>query len=83
MHSLAPIFSPRSVVVVGPAPRDSIGWSIVHNLISAEFTGAIFPVNPRPAVHSLKCYPSLRDPRSGRSRDRHSAARPAVFDERS
>ncbi len=61
MHSLAPIFAPRSVAVVGASrSRDSIGWAIVHNLLSAQFTGAVYPVNPKAeAVHSLKCYPSL------------------------
>ena len=40
--------------------RGSIGFSIVHNLVRAEFAGAIYPVNPRAtAIHSLRCYPSL------------------------
>jgi len=58
---LDPIFRPRSVAVVGASrSRESIGWLIVHNLLSAQFAGAIFPVNPKAAaVHSLKCYPSL------------------------
>jgi len=59
--SLDPIFSPRSVAVVGASrSRDSIGWAIVHNLVASQFAGAIYPVNPKAAsVHSLKCYPSL------------------------
>jgi acetyl coenzyme A synthetase (ADP forming)-like protein len=58
---LDPIFNPRAVAVVGASrSRDTIGWSIVHNLVAGEFAGAIFPVNPSAAsVHSLKCYPSL------------------------
>ena len=61
MHALDPVFSPRTVAVVGASrSRDSIGWSIVHNMIEAQFTGAIYPVNPKAAaIHSLKCYPSL------------------------
>ncbi len=59
--SLDPIFSPRSVAVVGASrSRDSIGWAIVHNLVASQFSGAIFPVNPKAtSVHSLKCYPNL------------------------
>ncbi len=35
-------------------------FSLLHNLISCEFAGALFPVNPEAAaIHSLKCYPSL------------------------
>ena len=61
MHALDPVFSPRTVAVVGASrSRESIGWSIVHNMIEAQFTGAIYPVNPQAdAIHSLKCYPAL------------------------
>lgn len=59
--SLEPIFSPRSVAVVG-ASRDpgSIGHAILHNLLFGLFNGALYPVNPKArVVHSLKCYPSV------------------------
>ena len=61
MRPLDPIFSPRSVAVVGASRRrDSLGYALLHNLIVTEFAGAIFPVNPNAqAVHSLKCWPSL------------------------
>ncbi|MGE5232891.1 MAG: acetate--CoA ligase family protein, partial [Acidobacteriota bacterium] len=60
-RSLDPIFSPRSVAVVGASRRrESIGFALVHNLVLSEFQGAIFPVNPQAeVVHSLKCYPSI------------------------
>jgi acetyl coenzyme A synthetase (ADP forming)-like protein len=58
---LDPIFSPRSVAVVGASrSRDSLGWAILHNLVTSEFAGSIYPVNPHArAIHSLRCYPSL------------------------
>src|SRR5690606_12818279 len=58
---LDPIFSPRSVAVVGASrSRDSLGWAILHNLVTSEFAGAIYPVNPHArAIHSLRAYPSL------------------------
>ena len=61
MSALELVFSPRTVAVVGASrSHESIGWSIVHNMIEAQFTGAIYPVNPKaPAIHSLKCYASL------------------------
>jgi acetate---CoA ligase (ADP-forming) len=61
MPSLDPIFRPGSVAVVGASrDRQSIGYSIVHNLVRGEFAGTIFPVNPKAtSIHSLKCYPSL------------------------
>ncbi len=60
-RSLDPIFSPRSVAVIGASRRrDSLGFLLVHNLVLAEFTGAIYPVNPQAnAIHSLKCYPDV------------------------
>lgn len=60
-RALDPIFSPRSIAVVGASRRrDSIGFALLHNLIASEYNGAIFPVNPQARViHSLKCYPSL------------------------
>ncbi len=58
---LDPIFSPRSIAVVGASRRrDSIGFALLHNLIVNEFNGAIFPVNPKAdVIHSLKAYPSI------------------------
>ncbi len=55
------IFSPGSVAVVGASRRrDSLGFSLLHNLLVNEFAGAIYPVNPEArAVHSLKCYPNV------------------------
>jgi acetyltransferase len=62
-RALDAIFRPRSIAVIG-ASRDGhgIGHEILHNLIEFGFTGAIYPVNPKsPSVHSIRCYPSLRD----------------------
>jgi acetyl coenzyme A synthetase (ADP forming)-like protein len=58
---LDPIFSPRSIAVVGASRRrDSLGFRLLHNLVVNEFSGAIFPVNPQAAaIHSLKCYPAV------------------------
>ena len=61
LRPLQPLFSPRSVAVVGASRRrGSIGFSLLHNLITNEFEGAIYPVNPAAAaIHSLRCYPSI------------------------
>jgi acetate---CoA ligase (ADP-forming) len=55
------IFSPRSVAVVGASRRrDSLGFSLLHNLVVNEFAGVLFPVNPQAAaILSLKCYPTV------------------------
>ncbi|HEX5760606.1 MAG TPA: acetate--CoA ligase family protein [Thermoanaerobaculia bacterium] len=55
------IFAPRSIAVVGASRRrDSIGFSLLHNLVVHEFKGAIYPVNPHArAIHSLRCYAAV------------------------
>ena len=61
LSSLDPIFSPRTIAVVGASrSRDSIGFSLLHNLVVSEFQGSIFPVNPKAdSIHSIKAYPSV------------------------
>ena len=58
---LDPLFSPRSIAVVGASRRrDSIGFSIVDNLIVNRFDGAVYPVNPSAdSIHSLRAYPTI------------------------
>ena len=61
--SLEPIFSPRSVAVVGASRnRDSIGFALLHNLVMGQFQGAIYPINPHASsIHSLKAYPRIAE----------------------
>lgn len=61
--SLRPIFSPRSVAVIG-ASRDpgSIGYRVFRNLIVNRFNGPVYPVNPRAeVVSSVLAYKSILD----------------------
>jgi acetyl coenzyme A synthetase (ADP forming)-like protein len=54
---------PRSVAVIG-ASRDSatIGGQLFHNLLTTEFRGPVYPVNPKAdVVHGVVAYPSIRD----------------------
>ena len=61
MRGLDVLFRPRAVAVVGASrDRRSVGGTILHNLLTFEFQGQVFPVNPRATVvHSLKCYPAV------------------------
>ncbi|MDH5643010.1 MAG: CoA-binding protein, partial [Gemmatimonadota bacterium] len=60
-HSLDPLLKPKSIAVVGASRKPgSIGWQILDNLLSHNFTGAVYPVNPSAkAIHSIKAYPSV------------------------
>ena len=47
-HPLDPIFSPRSVAVVGATERPgSVGRTVLWNLISHPFGGTVYPINPK------------------------------------
>lgn len=61
INSLDAIFRPRSIAVIGASSTHrSIGRQILHNLVSCEFQGKVFPVNPHAEViNSIKAYPSV------------------------
>ncbi len=55
------IFAPKNVAVIGATERQgSVGRTILWNLISSPFGGAVFPVNPtRSSVLGIRAYPSV------------------------
>lgn len=61
-RSIVPLLRPSSVAVVGASRRDnSIGSTLVANLIDFEFAGEIYPINPKATeIQGLRCFPSLR-----------------------
>ncbi len=62
-HPLDAIFAPRSVAVIGATEKeDSVGRTLLWNLISNPFGGTVFPVNPkRNNVMGIRAYPSIGD----------------------
>ncbi|HEY6041488.1 MAG TPA: CoA-binding protein, partial [Anaerolineae bacterium] len=61
-HPLDALFAPQSVAVIGATEKaDSVGRTILWNLISSPFGGTVFPVNPnRPNVLGIKAYPNIQ-----------------------
>ena len=59
--SIVPLFNPKSVAVVGATEKpNSVGRTVLWNLISSPFGGTVYPVNPnRPSVLGIKAYPNL------------------------
>ncbi|MFI5184805.1 MAG: acetate--CoA ligase family protein, partial [Vicinamibacteria bacterium] len=59
--SLRAILEPRSVAVIGATDKpDSVGRTVLWNLISSPFGGPVFPVNlKRASVLGIKAYPSV------------------------
>jgi acetate---CoA ligase (ADP-forming) len=62
-HELDHIIRPQSVAVIGASRnKNNIGHVILHNILTAEFNGKVFPVNPTtPVIHSIKAYPTILD----------------------
>ena len=54
-------FSPRSVAVIGATENPgSVGRTLLWNLLTTQFGGTIFPVNPkRPSVLGIKAYANI------------------------
>ncbi len=61
--SLARLFAPTSVALVGASPDTSrYGGRLLKTIREFGFTGSLWPVNPRyPEIDGLPCYPSLRE----------------------
>jgi acetyl coenzyme A synthetase (ADP forming)-like protein len=61
--SLMPMFYPASVAVIGASRnKSSIGGRLFSNIIDADFTGPVYPVNPHTSVvRSISSYKSVVD----------------------
>ncbi len=59
--SLAAMFTPRSIAVIGAsAHAERIGGRVIANSLAAGFTGQVYPVNPgRTEIQGLQCYASI------------------------
>lgn len=62
-HPLDAIFAPRNIAVIGATERaNSVGRTLLWNLISHPFGGAVFPINPkRSNVLGIRSYPTIAD----------------------
>jgi acetate---CoA ligase (ADP-forming) len=59
--ALERFLKPRTIAVIGASRRRAtVGGEILHNIISAGFAGAVYPVNSAArSVQSLRAYPSV------------------------
>jgi acetyltransferase len=60
-HYLTPLFEPKSIAVIGASETpDSVGGTVVRNVIDGGFKGKLFLVNPKhPTVFGQKTYESV------------------------
>jgi acyl-CoA synthetase (NDP forming)/GNAT superfamily N-acetyltransferase len=62
-RSVANVLNPTSVAVIGASTDPSkIGHAVLSNLLKANFTGPVYPVNPDArSVRGVRAYPSVTD----------------------
>ena len=63
IRHLESLFKPRSLAVIGASRREgSLGAVLAANLMSADFTGPIYPVHPKAEeIGGLTAFPSVAD----------------------
>lgn len=61
--SLHPFFQPKTVALIGASRNPkSMSHQILRNLLTAEFTGVLYPVHPTAkAIAGVRAYPSVKD----------------------
>ncbi len=60
-RNLEKIFAPQSVAVIGASQKvNSVGHTVIQNLISGGFAGEIYPIHPEyPEVEQRRCYKNV------------------------
>ena len=59
---LKPIFSPRSIALVGAPRGPKAGSVFLQGLLDQGYEGKIFPINPNAKfIHGLRAYSSLKE----------------------
>src|SRR5512140_206170 len=60
-QALDAIFTPKNVALIGATETPgTVGRTVLWNLISSPFGGAVFPVNPkRPSILGVKAYTNI------------------------
>ena len=60
-HYLTPLFEPKSVAIIGASEKpDSIGATLVRNMLDGDFKGKVFCVNPRhDTLYGQPCYAGI------------------------
>src|ERR1700688_2940173 len=60
-HQLHVLFERESIAVIGATDKaNSVGRTLLWNLMSSPFGGTVFPINPkRPSVLGIKAYPNI------------------------
>jgi acetate---CoA ligase (ADP-forming) len=57
------LFAPKSIAVIGASNRPgSVGRAVFTNILLNEYTGTVYPVNPKDhSISGVRSYPSVQD----------------------
>ena len=59
---LDPLFTPRSIAVIGASPNGGAGSIVLRNMQRLGYTVTLYPINPKyKEIFGYPCYASLRD----------------------
>jgi acetyltransferase len=63
MRNLEKLFRPRSIAVVGASNRKgSVGYNLLHNLISGGYEGHVYPISvSAESVQDVRAYPAVAE----------------------
>jgi len=61
--NLDALFAPKSIAVIGASNRQgSVGRAVFANILLNEYTGTVYPVNPKDrSISGVRSYPSVQD----------------------
>ncbi len=61
--NLDTLFAPKSIAVIGASNRQgSVGRAVFTNILLNEYTGTVYPVNPKDrSISGVRSYPSVQD----------------------
>jgi acyl-CoA synthetase (NDP forming) len=62
-QNLHDLFYPKSIAVIGASGTPGkLGWNVFTNLVSHNFEGQLYPINPRAdEIQGIKAYPRIGD----------------------
>jgi acetyltransferase len=62
VRQLDSIFKPKVIACIGATDKeDSVGYAVIHNLLTGGFEGQVYPVNPKyKTVHGIPAYKSVK-----------------------
>jgi acetyltransferase len=61
-NKLERLLNPKTVAIVGASKKEErLGYTLLKNMVNADFHGMLYPVNPKySSISGIQCYPDIR-----------------------